>query len=534
MANFGFFLCFCLLLGNLQAEMSLDEKIGQLFMLPGYLDADFATKEEGQEAANLQKYVTEYGIGGVCFVGPSNSSRQVTYINTLQQSAKYPLLIAQDFEWGLSMRMKDGMRFPKNSTLGACSDTSLIYAMGKEIGRQAKLVGVHMNLSPVLDVNTEPDNLVINVRSFGATKEIVATHGVAIIQGLQDAGIMASAKHFPGLGDIVIDPHLGLPKVTHDVDRLETVEFYPFRQAIKANVLSIQTDHVLVPAIENVPSSLSPKIVQGILKDKMGFKGLVISGALRMKALVDSIDQEEIAVRAFLAGSDMLLMPYDFPRAHAAIKRAVLDGVIALEDIDARVEKILKLKEQFCKRQELMVPKYEELHTQDAAMLKQKIYESCVSVVRNNGLLPLEKSDSICYLQIGEGPVGFYEALKCQIKEAIFIPMAACDEKVVMSALERHSKVVVAVYPLDPRRIAQIRLLEGAKQDEELKQFTVHGIPAGVVKLVRGLREQEKKCVVCYFGNPFGMHFFDHFSTFVMGFEDDAVAQEAVLKAIMG
>lgn len=506
-------------------EMTTQEKIGQLFMIAGYVDAEYAARES--ENLHLMEmmdsYIKEYAIGGIGLVGPSESAKQVALLNHFQSLAKYPLLIAQDFEWGLSMRLSDGMRFPKNSTLGAISDNNLIYEMGREIGRQGRLVGVHMNLSPDIDVNIEPENPVINVRSFGSSPLIVAEKGIAMTRGLQDAGMIASAKHFPGLGDITTDPHLGLPVNLHERKRLEEVELYPFRELVKAGVLSIQTDHVLMPALEadpKLPSSLSPAIVQGILKEKMGFQGLVLSGALRMKALRDNFSQEEIVLKAFLAGSDMLLMPHDVSRAVEGLKNALAMGKISLKEIDERVLKILELKEKYVKSQRLPLPlpSHSELHTREAEKLKRRLYESAVSLHRDKNRLLSLHSRKLAYLQIGESPSNaFYEALQ---KELSIAP-ATLDN------LDQESTFIVAVYPADPRRISQIRLLEASEQQEALKHFRVHGITQTTLEALKALEKVQERCIVCYFGNPFGLHYFDAFSTFLMAFEDDPVAQES-------
>ena len=380
--------------------MSPDEKIGQLFMIAGYVDPDYANNEIGnpQIIQEIDLYITDYHVGGIAYVGPGESGKQVALTNHYQEISKTPILIAQDLEWGLSMRLKDGMRFPKNMTLGAINDNNLIYKMGQEIGAQAKLIGVHMNLSPVLDVNIEPENIVINVRSFGYSAQKVAEKGIAMIQGLQDAGIIASAKHFPGLGDITTDPHLALPYNRQEKKRLQDVELYPFAQAIKAGVLSIQTEHIMVPSIEpdpNTPSSLSSKTINDLLKKEMGFTGLILSGALRMKALTNYLSNEEIILKAFFAGSDMLLMPQDFPKAFLTLKTALADGKITEKEIDERVLKILQIKEKVkLDRQRIVaMPTQEQLHSPFAKELKKTLYQSATSLLRNNPeLTPLSTS----------------------------------------------------------------------------------------------------------------------------------------------
>lgn len=528
--------------------MSSDEKIGQLFMIAGYVDSEFAKNEIGnpQIIQEIDRYITNYHIGGIAYVGPSESTKQVALTNHYQEISKYPILIAQDLEWGLSMRLKDGMRFPKNITLGAIDNNELIYKMGMEIGTQAKLIGVHMNLSPVLDVNIEPENLVINVRSFGSSPQKVAEKGIAMLKGLQDAGIIASAKHFPGLGDITVDPHLGLPYSHHGEKRLRDVELYPFAQAIKAGILSIQTEHLMVPALEpdpNTPASLSSKMVNELLKKELGFTGLVISGALRMKALTNNISDEGIILKAFLAGSDILLMPQDLPKAHLVLKTALSDGIITEKDVDERVLKILQIKEKLKLDQQRIVaiPTAQQLHSPVAKKLKRDLYETAVSLHRNNQkLVPLSLSNknSAAYIQFGDATsTDFLEKLKETLSlDSFTFPFALNnldEEQRLLQQLDNFSLIILAVYPADPRRIAEIRLLSGRKQEEELKHFRVHGMTESLVKLSVMLQHYQKKTIVVYFGNPFGLHFFDEYSTLLMAYEDDADAQQTAANILL-
>lgn len=532
-------------------EMTNDEKLGQLFMIAGYIDSEFAKSEIGnpQIIQEIDRYITEFHVGGIAYVGPSESEKQVSLTNHYQKISKYPILVAQDLEWGLSMRLKDGMRFPKNITLGAIEENELIYNMGNEIGIQAKLIGVHMNLSPVLDVNIEPENIVINVRSFGASPYKVAEKGIAMIKGLQDAGIIASAKHFPGLGDIKVDPHLGLPYTQHNVKRLWNVELYPFIQAIKAGVLSIQTEHLMVPSLEsdpNAPASLSKKIINNLLKEKLGFKGLVLSGALRMKALTNIFSDEEITLKAFLAGNDMLLMPQDFPKAYRALQNALAEGKIFQKEVDEKVLKILQMKELVkldCQRF-VDKPTAALMHSVSAQKLKSKLFQTAISIVRNDEqLIPLpanlHNENNIAYVQVGEAPsTNFIEKLRKTIKIDSYIFPVGLDNdeesQQLLQQLNHHSLILLAVYPTDPRRIAEIRLLNETKQREELKNFRVHGISQPMSILINSLRCYQKKTIITFFGNPFGIDFFDGFSTLIMAYETDPDAQQAAANILIG
>lgn len=512
------------------AKMSCDEKIGQLFMIAAYVDRDFATREIANPGIieEIDHYISRYHIGGIAYVGPSEILKQVALTNHYQEISTLTLLVAQDMEWGLSMRMKEALRFPKNIALGFLEDSSLVYKMGKEIGRQAKLIGVHMNLSPVLDVNIEPENLAINVRSFGSSPELVVEKGIAMIHGLQEAGVIASAKHFPGLGDITVDPHLGLPVSHHPKERFEKIEFYPFRKAIQAGVLSIQTEHLLIPALDaENPASLSPEIVEKILKKEMGFEGVVLSGALRMKALTQKWSDEEIAVKAFLAGSDILLMPQDLSKAFAALKKAREDGKITQEQIDSRVLKILRLKERMGLHHSKIValPRLEQFKTPEAKVLKARLYQAATKVMRDaNHLLPLSSPSKIAYVQLGESPSSEYlEALSQKLKMEVFQ-----GENLRENELEKYDRILLAVYPLDPRRIEQIRL----QGEEQLQHFRVHGLLGAWIKLLKKLEKYEGKTVVTLFGNPFGLPFFERYSSLIIAQESDPDAQNAAAQAL--
>jgi beta-N-acetylhexosaminidase len=529
-------------------KMSQDEKIGQLFMIAGYVDPEFAEKEVGnpQIIQEIDNYIKQYSVGGIAYVGPSEYSKQIALTNHYQQISKYPILIAQDLEWGLSMRIKDGMGFPKNITLGAIQDDQLLYEMGKEIGNQARLIGVHMNLSPVIDVNIEPENIVINVRSFGSSPQLVAEKGVAMIRGLQDAGIIASAKHFPGLGDITIDPHLCLPYSSHEKTRLTEVELYPFTQAIKAGVLSIQTEHLIVPALEpdrSTPSSLSSKVVNDLLKSELGFTGLVLSGALRMKALTNNIPEEDIVLKAFLAGNDMLLMPNDFPKAFQTIKRALAEGKIIEKELNERVLKILQIKEKIKLNHYAAIPTptFDELHSSSAKELKKTLFYQAVSVIKNHqSLIPssFSKKNTIAYVQLGNSSYSknFAQILnKWQPLDSFNFPLEHWDEKeeqLLLQVIKKYSLIILAVYPLDPRRIADIRLLHGEKQKEELKHFRVHGMSQSFLHVINKLQPFQDRIIVAFFGNPFGLHFFDDYSSVIMAYEPDPDAEEAAANLI--
>lgn len=527
-------------------SMTLEEKIGQLFMVAAYTDYEYAFKEVGDPYIihEIDSYIAKYHIGGLAFVGPSEMKIQVMLTNHYQSLSKYPLLIAQDLEWGLAMRIKNALLFPKNSTLGSLNDPILTYEMGKEIGREAGLIGVHMNLSPVLDVNRERENISINVRSFGNSPEKVGILGCAMIKGLQDAGIIASAKHFPGLGNISTDPHFGLPCNVSSKERLHEVDLYPFQKAIEAGVLSIQNEHLIVPALDSkeLPASLSPAIIKDLLKKEMGFEGLVLSGALRMRALTLNFPDEEIILGAFLAGNDMLLMPKDLPRAYETLKRAYEQGEISEKDIDARVLKILQLKERvhLDKDKIVPIPRSPELFPASAHALKELLFQKAVSLVRSEeGVLPISsQNEPIAYIQLGDAPsTVFLQLLENHFKiDSYHFPLDHYNlqkEQEILEKIKRYPLVVLGVYPADSCRIEQIRLLDEENLKKELEQFKVHGIPESLQQLIEKLGVYQDKTIVTYFGNPFGLHFFDAYSTLIMAYEPVEEAEKATFELLI-
>jgi beta-glucosidase-like glycosyl hydrolase len=338
-------------------SLTLREKIGQLFMV-----ATISSSEQSEEAlassllkcpykmdTEYIKYlIEEYKVGGLIFLYKSTPDKQIDAINYYQSLSKTPLLIGQDCEWGLSMRLYDTMQFPYNKALGALKDKKLIYDMGFEIGKQCKAVGVHINFSPVVDVNTNPNNPVIGKRSFGDTPNLVGECGLLMMQGLQDAGTLACAKHFPGHGDTNVDSHFLLPVIYHSFERLKNVELVPFRHLIDGGVAAVMSAHLAMPMMElenELPSSMSYAIVTQLLEHDLHFNGLKITDGLGMQAITNNYAHGEIELKAFLAGNDILLCPLDVPKAVELIEHAVKDDKNLLDDLEKRVLKILKAKE---------------------------------------------------------------------------------------------------------------------------------------------------------------------------------------------
>ena len=302
------------------ARLTLDEKIAQLMVL------HLAPSTQPGTLESAKKMVEKYKIGGLLYSSGDILS-QARINNEAQALSEIPLLVTVDAEWGLSMRLKDAPKFPKNMILGAIDDDRLLYEYGREMARECRAIGVHVNFAPVLDVNDNPDNPAIGMRSFGENPDAVARHGIAFARGLEDNGVLTVAKHFPGHGNPSADSHKTLPTVNKTRSELKMCELLPFRQYIDAGLSGIMVGHLYVPAIDKrrVPSSMSQAHVTGLLRKELGFEGLIFTDGLAMRGA----DMEESnCVTAIIAGTDMLLSPRNIPTDIIAIKRAIDSGRI--------------------------------------------------------------------------------------------------------------------------------------------------------------------------------------------------------------
>ena len=321
------------------SAMTLDEKIGQLFMVAAY-----SNKDESHQA-ELEKLVRDYHIGGVITMqgGPEPQKK---LLHRLQNAAAFPLLVGQDAEWGQAMRLDSTYKFPTSLTIGAAGETMDAYDLGHVLADECTAVGVHMSFSPVLDVNTNPNNPIIGARSFGSDPDLVNTLGVSVIKGIQENGVLACGKHFPGHGDTHQDSHKTLPKVDRTLSELMEVEWVPFKGAIDAGVGAIMIAHLNIPSLEpsGKPTSLSRKVIQEILRDQWGYEGLIITDALNMKGAAAFAPPGELELAAFVAGNDILLFPMDVPKATKAFQNALATDKISIQSLDERVKRILVAK----------------------------------------------------------------------------------------------------------------------------------------------------------------------------------------------
>lgn len=397
-----------------------NQRIAQLFMVAAYSNKDNAHTNE------IKKLITQYGIGGLIFMqgGPV---RQAKLTNVYQSISKVPLFLAMDAEWGLAMRLDSTTKFPRQMTLGAIQDDSLVYKMGAEIARQCKRIGMQINFAPVVDINNNPLNPVISNRSFGEDKYNVTRKAAMYMKGMQDNQVLANAKHFPGHGDTDSDSHKTLPTVNSSIERLDSLELYPYKELFSKGLGSIMVAHLFVPALDstaNQASTLSKKIVTDLLKDSLGFKGLIFTDALNMKGVSKFYKPGEVDVKALIAGNDVLLFAEDVPTAIKEIKAAVERGEITQEEIDNRCKKILHAKQWAGLNNNKSVKLknlYEELNTPQAELINRKLTEASLTLLQNkNNLIPLQNLDT---LKIASLSLGYKELSLFQKTLANYSPI---------------------------------------------------------------------------------------------------------------
>jgi len=390
---------------SVYASLNEDERLAQLFMIAAWSNKDI------KHVRQIDSLITKYNIGGLIFMqgGPV---RQTKLANYYQTKAKTPLLMSIDGEFGLAMRLDSTTQYPRQMTLAAMQNDSLIYYMGRQIARECKAVGINVNFAPVADVNNNPNNPVISMRSFGEDKTMVAKKSYLYMKGLQDEHVLACAKHFPGHGDTDKDSHKTLPIIPYSLERLDTLELFPFKYLFDRGLGSIMVAHLFIPQLDttkNLPSTLSKNIVQKLLKERMNFKGLVFTDALNMKGAANYNKPGMLDAKALLAGNDMLLFSEDVPKALAEIKKAIANNEITQDEIDARCKKILKVKYWCGLNKNKLAPTRllsEEINTNTSIILNTKLYESAITLLQNKkNILPLLKPDTLKIAEISVGSV---------------------------------------------------------------------------------------------------------------------------------
>lgn len=499
------------------------ERIAQLI----FIRANYSGKEYLKEIPGL---IETYNPGGVVFFA-NDLLKQVEATNEWNKLAKTPLFISIDGEWGLGMRLKNTLKYPLQMTLGAVADDSLIYQMGMQIGEQFQRVGIHINFAPVVDVNSNPINPVIGMRSFGENPEMVAKRGYLYMKGMQDKNVLASAKHFPGHGDTEVDSHKDLPVLRRSKKELRATELVPFKYLIEEGVASVMIAHLSVPAFDkqkNRPSSLSPKIIEKLLKQKMGFDGLVITDGLDMKGITKYYKKGEIALIAFLAGNDILLIPDDIPASIKIMKKALDKGKIKRERLEESCKKILRYKylSGAWKNETIDTANLTaDLHKPEYLKLQHQLFSEAITVVKNeNNLVPLSFPDTIKPVII---VIGEEEKIPFEDPFKQFIPVetyrlkhdaSVADRQKVLSELEEFNLVIIAV--------VNTNISAGRK----------FGISESDIQFIEHIG-RKKAVVLNVFASPYSLGFFSNLSIFksvIISYQDKPFVQKYSAEVILG
>lgn len=426
-------------------QLTPDERIGQLFMPVVAGDISQANKN------GILSYLKKQHVGGLLF-SESTPANQAVLTNMAQQASKVPLMISLDGEWGLSMRLSNTTKFPRNMMLGAIQNDSLLYYYGLEVARQCKLMGIHVNFAPALDVNSNPNNPVIGTRSFGEDPERVAQLGVMYAKGLEAGGVMAVAKHFPGHGDTSTDSHKTLPTLTHNRERLNDFELKPFKNYIQSGLSGVMVGHLNIPALDTKtqPSSLSEAVVTNLLQEELGFTGLIFTDGLQMKGVSG---EDNYCVRALQAGNDILLGPVSVVKEFAAVKKAVADGLLTEAQIEAKCKKVLAYKYI------LGVNKFtpidtkslvQQLNTPNAELVNRQLNRDAITLLKDDDkIIPLKELDKrkIAAVSVGDQANNeFHTTLKKYADVACFNVADSDGLLRLKKMLEPYNTLIISIH----------------------------------------------------------------------------------------
>ncbi len=501
-------------------SMSLEEKIAQLIMIPVY------PRQTDAEKVQIIKTIQTYKPGGVLIMQGS-PARTVQWINEFQNNSDVPLFVAIDGEWGLSMRIDSTLRYPYAQAIGAVQDSTYLFQMGRDLAKQMKLMGIHMNFAPVADINTNPQNPVINFRSFGENKINVSKKAFYIANGMQSEWIIPVVKHFPGHGDTETDSHKELPVINHPKSRIDVVESFPFRYLADKGIIGIMTAHLNVPALDNsgTPSSLSKKVVTHYLREEIGFKGFVITDAMNMQGVLKG--KGNPVVEALNAGNDMLEFVTDLPGAIAAVKQAIASGQLSVKEIDKKCSRVLALK------------RWSGLHLYKPADIKnltdrlnspyyevtvRKIIKGSLTALCNNSILPVKDFEKlkIASVMIGSDNTTSFQKMMDKYAQVdhFFLKKDASEREVAVlrKTLDNYNLIVAGVqginlYPSGSYGISQVQKL-------------------ALADIIR-----DNRVVTVFFGNAYALKHFEnihHSQGLILAYQNNLLTQELAAQAVFG
>lgn len=491
-------------------SLSQNEKLGQLFIIALY------TNKDDTHIDFVRNLVEKEKIGGLILM-QDNAAKEIDLVNEFQQKSKVPLMIGMDAEWGVFQRIPAAHKFPWAMTLGAIQDKKLIYEMSSQIAADCERIGINWDFAPVVDVNTNPNNPIIGNRSFGSDVKNVVKSATAYFEGLQDHNILAAMKHFPGHGDADTDSHLDLPVIKGSFSRLNSIEIAPFKELANKGIGGVMVAHLYVPALETkkIPASLSYEIVTKLLKEKIGYKGLIITDALNMGAVAKRYKPGEVDEMAFAAGNDILLFSDGVVEAKKLIQQAIDSGEISQNRLEESVKKILLTKYY------LGLTKYEprnpeninqDLNNESHIKLAQKLYSNALTLIKDDKkLLPLNCKETYYFVPLEEAP---YETFLDQLNLNTTVILKKPSE---ISTIPANSKVIVGFHK---------------DNSTAYKSFKI----SVESKTILAELNKNQKVILTVFGSPYALKDVDisKTSTVLVAYENNDDSQTAVAKALLG
>ena len=492
-------------------SLSQDQKLGQLFIVALY------TNKGEDHISNVRRIVEQEQIGGLILM-QDDAAREITLVNEFQSKSKVPLMIGMDAEWGLFQRIAAAHKFPWAMTLGAIQDKNLITQMAAKIAEDSKRMGINWDFAPVVDVNTNPDNPIIGNRSFGSEVQNVINSALAYSNGLQDNRILAAIKHFPGHGDTSTDSHFDLPVVAHNLDRLNAVELAPFKALMDKGIGGVMVAHLYVPALEKengIPASISKNIITGLLKEKFGYKGLIITDALNMGAVAKRYKPGELDALAFKAGNDIMLFSEGVKEGKRLIQQAIDNREISQNRVEESVKKIL-LTKYF-----LGLDKYEprnpeninyDLNNDSHKTLVQNLYANALTLLKDNKkLLPLNCRENYYYVPLEEAA---YQTFADRLNLETTVIVKKSSE---ISSIPKNSKVIVGFHKDNSTAYKSYKISDKSK------------------KILSEL-SKNNQVILTVFGSAYALKDVDisNISTVLVAYENNDDSMTATAKSLMG
>lgn len=508
---------------SLMNKMTTEQKIGQLFIIQAY------SNDKHEKTDELIEQINQYQVGGVIFMqgGPV---AQAKICNKLQETSVIPLLIAIDGETGLGFRLDSTLKYPIQMALGAITDDSLIYRMGFEIGKQCRRLGIHMNMAPVSDINVTAANPIINYRSFGEDRFRVARKAWLYASGMEDAGVLATAKHFPGHGDTQADSHFDLPVIGKSRNQLDSLELFPFAYLIKNGISSVMTGHLQIPSLEpnpKIPATLSSRIIERVLKKDLGFQGLVITDAMNMKGISNLYSSAESAVKALKAGNDMIEIMPRLDRAISAVKQAVENREISMEEINEKCRKVLMAKKWLGLDKNKLVKTEnlpQDLNRNSYLLTKRLLQEQATTVLLNrNDLIPIQRIDTLkmASVVIGSDQITAFQKM---------LGNYASIDHFSIGKTPTDDEITTLINQLKPYNLLIIGI-----NGMSLYPFRQFGITEQQIGITEKLKD--KNSIICFFGNPYALPYFPSIQqseSLVVTYQNDQDAQELAAQLIFG